>query len=152
MEAEMSMGNPNDADRVERVRVDQYGSAEYKEHVVEDSVAARRALTSQLTGLIWLSFGALESLLALRVLLKLVAANPDNPFAALIYTLSDLFVWPFEGLTITPSAAGIVIEIHTFIAMLVYAILGWMLVNLIWLLLYKRTERSVVIEQRQHRL
>ena len=148
----MSMENPNDADRVERVRVDQYGSAEYREHVVEDSAVARRALTSQLTGLIWLLLGALESLLALRILLKLVAANPGNPFAALVYTLSDLFVWPFVGLTVTPSAAGIVIEIHTFIAMLVYAVLGWLLVNLIWLVLYKRTARSILIEQRQHRM
>lgn len=148
----MSMENPNDADRVERVRVDQYGSAEYREHVVEDSAVARRALTSQLTGLIWLLLGALESLLALRIILKLVAANPGNPFAALVYTLSDLFVWPFVGLTVTPSAAGIVIEIHTFIAMLVYAVLGWLLVNLIWLVLYKRTARSVLIEQRQHRM
>jgi len=146
------MENPNDADRVERVRVDQYGSAEYREHVVEDSAVARRALTSQLTGLIWLLLGALESLLALRILLKLVAANPGNPFAALVYTLSDLFVWPFVGLTVTPSAAGIVIEIHTFIAMLVYAVLGWLLVNLIWLVLYKRTARSILIEQRQHRM
>ena len=146
------MENPNDADRVERVRVDQYGSAEYREHVVEDATVARRALTSQLTGLVWLLLGALESLLALRILLKLVAANPNNPFAALVYTLSDLFVWPFVGLTVTPSAAGIVIEIHSFIAMLVYAVLGWLLVNFIWLVLYRRTARSVMIEQRQHRM
>lgn len=148
----MSMENPSDADRVERVRVDQYGSAEYREHVVEDAAASRRALTSQLTGLVWLLLGALESLLALRILLKLVAANPSNPFAALVYTLSDLFVWPFVGLTVTPSAAGIVIEIHSFIAMLVYAVLGWLLVNFIWLVLYRRTSRSVMIEQRQHRM
>ncbi len=147
----MSIGNPNDADRYERVRVDQYGSAEYREHVVQDAVAARRALTAQLTGLVWFLFGALESLLALRVILKLVAANPSNPFAALVYNLSDFFVWPFVGLTITPSAAGIVVEISTFIAMLVYAIIGWMIVSLIWILLYRRTERSVLIEQRQQR-
>jgi hypothetical protein len=146
------MDNPSDADRVERVRVDQYGSAEYREHVVEDAAASRRALASQLAGLVWLLVGALESLLALRILLKLMAANPANPFAALVYTLSELFVWPFVGLTFTPSAGGIVIEIHTFIAMLVYAILGWLVVNLIWLLLYRRTSRSVLIERRQNRL
>jgi hypothetical protein len=36
--------------------------------------------------------------------------------------------------------------------MLVYALLGWLLVNLIWLVLYRRTSRSVMIEQRQNRL
>ena len=149
MEAEMTIGNPNDADRVEKVRVSQQGSSEYVERVVEDAAAAQRSFTYQLTTLMWLMFGALESLLALRVILKLVAANPSNPFASLVYTLSDLFVWPFVGLTVTPSAAGIVIEIHTIIAMVVYAILAWLLISLVNVLLYRRTERSVRIERHE---
>ena len=145
----MTIGNPNDADRVEKVRVSQQGSSEYVERVVEDAAAAQRSFTYQLTMLMWLMFGALESLLALRVILKLVAANPSNPFASLVYTLSDLFVWPFVGLTVTPSAAGIVIEIHTIIAMVVYAILAWLLISLVNVLLYRRTERSVRIERHE---
>jgi hypothetical protein len=149
MEAEMTIGNPNDADRVEKVRVSQQGSSEYVERVVEDAAAAQRSFTYQVTALMWLMFGALESLLALRVILKLVAANPGNPFASLVYALSDLFVWPFVGLTVTPSAAGIVIEIHTIIAMVVYAILAWLLISLVNVLLFRRTERSVRIERRE---
>jgi len=149
MEAEMTIGNPNDADRVEKVRVSQQGSSEYVERVVEDAAAAQRSFTYQVTALMWLMFGALESLLALRVILKLVAANPGNTFASLVYALSDLFVWPFVGLTITPSAAGIVIEIPTIIAMVVYAILAWLLISLVNVLLYRRTERSVRIERRE---
>jgi hypothetical protein len=149
MEAEMTIDNPNDADRVEKVRVSQQGSSEYVERVVEDAAAAQRSFTYQLTALMWLMFGALESLLALRVILKLVAANPGNTFASLVYALSDLFVWPFVGLTVTPSAEGIVIEIHTIIAMVVYAILAWLLISLVNVLLYRRTERSVRIERRE---
>ncbi len=145
----MTIGNPNDADRVEKVRVRQHGSSEYVEHVVEDGAAAQRSFTYQVTGLLWLMFGALESLLALRLILKLLAANPDNPFARLVYGLSDMFVWPFIGLTVTPSAAGIVVEIHTIIAMVVYAMLAWLVISVVRLLLYRRTERSVTIEQRE---
>jgi hypothetical protein len=93
----MTIGNPNDADRVEKVRVRRHGSSEYVEHVVEDSAAAQRSFTYQVTGLLWLMFGALEGLLTLRLILKLLAANPNNPFARLVYGLSDMFVWPFIG-------------------------------------------------------
>lgn len=146
----MTIGNPNDVDRVEKVKVSQHGSSEYREHVVEDVAAAQRSFTYQLTGLLWLMIGALEGLLALRVILKLMASNPNNAFARLIYGLSDLFVWPFAGLTATPSAMGIVVEIHTIIAMVVYAMLGWLIVSLFSVLLYRRRERTVVIERREH--
>ena len=145
----MTIGNPNDADRVEKVRVQQHGSSEYVEHVVDDAAAAQRSFTYQITGILWLMFGALEGLLTLRLILKLLAANPSNPFAQLIYGLSDLFVWPFVGLTVTPSAAGIVVEIHTIIAMVFYAILAWLVISLVRVLLYRRTERFVRVERRE---
>jgi len=148
MEAEMTISN-NDADRVEKVRVQQHGSSEYVEHVVDDAAAAQRSFMYQITGLLWLMFGALEGLLGLRLILKLLAANPSNPFAQLIYGLSDLFVWPFVGLTVTPSAAGIVVEIYTIIAMVVYAILAWLVISLVRILLYRRTERFVRVERRE---
>lgn len=145
----MTIGNPNDADRVEKVRVQQHGSSEYVEHVVDDAAAAQRSLTYQITAILWLMFGALEGLLGLRLILKLLAANPINPFAQLIYGLSDLFVWPFVGLTITPSAAGIVVEIYTIIAMVFYAIIAWLVISLVRVLLYRRTERFVRVERRE---
>lgn|SRR5574341_1985591 len=145
----MTNEHTHDADRVERVNVRQHGSAEYVEHVVEDAAAAQRTLMYQITGLLWLMFGALEGLLALRLILKLLAANPANPFASLVYTLSDIFVWPFIGLTITPAAGGIVVEIHTIIAMVVYAMIGWLVISVVRLLLFRRTERSVSIEHRE---
>lgn len=146
----MTIGNPNDADHVEKVRVHRHGSSEYVERVVDNPAAAQRSFTYQVTGLLWLMLGALESLLALRLILKLMAANPANAFASFIYALSDLFIWPFVGLTVTPSAFGMVVEIHTIIAMVVYAMLGWLFISLFALLLYRRRERSVIIEEREH--
>ena len=66
----------------------------------------------RLTQLVWLLFGILEALIGLRVLLKLIAANPNSPFAALVYNASSLFVWPFAGLTRTPAAEGMVLDIR----------------------------------------
>jgi hypothetical protein len=148
MEVEMTIGN-NDADRVERVKVQQHGSSEYVEHTVDDAAAAHRTLAYQITAFLWLMFGALEGLLGLRLILKLLASNPSNPFAQLVYGLSDIFVWPFIGLTITPSAAGIVVEIHTIIAMVVYAILAWLVISLVRVLLYRRSDRYVRVERRE---
>ena len=148
MEFNMTIGNPNDADRVEKVSVRQHGSSEYVEHVVEDAAAAQRSFSYQLTAFLWLLIGALEALLALRVILKLMAANPGNTFAGIVYAISDLFVWPFVGLTATPAAAGIVLEIHTIIAMIVYALLAWLLISLVKVLLFRRTESSSRIERR----
>jgi len=46
----------------------------------------------RLTLLIQLAFGILNGLIALRFFLKLIAANPANPFAQLIYS----FMGPFR--------------------------------------------------------
>ena len=97
----------------------------------------QRIFSFKLIELIWLFFGAVEGLIGIRILLKLVAANPDNPFAAFIYALSDVFLWPFRGLTATPSAGGFVLELSAFVALLVYALLAWGVVRLVWILLYR---------------
>jgi hypothetical protein len=44
-----------------------------------------------------------------------------------------------------------VVEIHTIIAMVVYALLGWLFISFLRLLLFRRTERSVSIEHRENR-
>ncbi|MBI1793706.1 MAG: YggT family protein [Chloroflexi bacterium] len=88
----------------------------------------------RITGLIQLSFGILNGVIALRFLLKLMAANPDNPFASFIYIITAPFLWIFSGLTRNPSFEGIVIEFHDLIAIGVYAMLGWVIIRVIWLL------------------
>jgi hypothetical protein len=84
---------------------------------------------------IWYILAALETLLGLRFILKIIAANPDSGFANFIYTMSSPFLAPFAGLTQTPQANGAVLEIPTLVAMLVYGLLFWFiswLVDLVW--------------------
>jgi len=97
----------------------------------------RRIFTFKATQLVWLLFGILEALLALRFGLKLIGANPDSPIAVFIYGFTSLFLFPFTGLTGTPAVGGMVLEISTVIAMVVYALIGWALERLIWLIFYR---------------
>jgi hypothetical protein len=86
---------------------------------------------------IWLILGIVETLIGLRVVLKLIGANPANPFAAFIYNASGIFLFPFAGLVGTPTAGAIVLEISSIIAMLVYALLAWGIERIIWVIFYR---------------
>ena len=97
----------------------------------------RRIFTFKATQVVWLLFGILEALLALRFGLKLIGANPASPIAVFIYGFTSLFLLPFAGLTGTPAAGGMVLEISTVIAMVVYALIGWALERLIWVIFYR---------------
>jgi uncharacterized protein YggT (Ycf19 family) len=142
--------SPRPVDRQEQVRVQRYGDLEHQTQVIEDLDAERRMEVSRVAQLIWLLFGVLEALIGLRVVLKLVAANPANPFANLVYSLTAPFLWPFQGLTVTPSAQGIVLEISSIIAIFVYALIGWILVRLFWLIFYQPSARSVRTIEHEH--
>lgn len=88
----------------------------------------------RLTGLIQLTFGVLNGLIGLRFLLKLMAANPENAFASLVYFITTPFIWIFRDLTRTPSFEGIEIEFFSLIAIVVYALIGWIIIQLMWVL------------------
>jgi hypothetical protein len=107
----------------------------------------QRLLTFKATSLIWLVLGLIEGFIALRIVLKLIAANPDNLFAKIIYNFSYLFVFPFMGLTMTPAIGGIVLEISSFIAMGVYALLFWAVERFVWLIFYRPQEAAVAVTQ-----
>jgi hypothetical protein len=97
----------------------------------------RRIFTFKATQLVWLLFGVLEAMIALRIGLKLIGANAASPIAVFIYGFTDLFLWPFAGLTATPAVGGMVLEITSVIAMLVYALIAWALERVIWVIFYR---------------
>jgi hypothetical protein len=88
----------------------------------------------RLTGLIQLAFVILNGLIGLRFLLKLMAANPANPFAQMVYFLTTPFLWMFQGITFTPTFGGVEIEFFSLIAIAVYSLIAWVIIQLIWLL------------------
>jgi len=111
-----------------------------------------RIFTFKATQLVWLLFGILETLIALRILLKLIAANPASPIAALIYAFTDLFLFPFAGLTATPAIGGMVLEISSIFAMVVYALIAWAIERTIWVIFYRPRGPVVEVTRRsEHR-
>ncbi len=99
------------------------------------------------TQLVWLGLVMIEALIALRIGLKLIGANPENPFAAFTFGLSQIFLFPFEGLVGSPTTGGAVLEISSFIAMVVIALLAWAFERLVWLIFYRPRETEVGITQ-----
>ena len=105
--------------------------------VQQEPEREQRIFTFKITQLIWLGLGILEALIALRIGLKLIAANPGSPIVALIYGFTNLFLFPFEGMTATPAAGGMVLEISSFFAMLIYALIAWVVERIVWVLFYR---------------
>src|SRR4030066_101610 len=122
-ERKVKMSNEN---RVSEVRTSQ-----------SEPEREQRNFTFKATQLIWLFLGILEVLIALRIGLKLIGANPDSPIVALIYGFTYLFLFPFEGMTATPTAGGMVMELSSLFAMLIYALIGWAVERTVWVLFYR---------------
>lgn len=104
----------------------------------------QRAATFKATQLVWLLFGILEALIALRVLFKLIGINAANPFATFVYGITEIFVAPFASLIGAPAAGNMVLEISSIIAMIVYLLVGWAIERIIYVAFYRpRGPRSV---------
>jgi len=96
----------------------------------------REATNSQTIGyVVYYFFGALEILLAFRLILKLMGASLASSFVSLIYGISGVFIMPFEGIFRRGFTQGIettsVLEPSTLVAIIVYAVLAWGIVKLV---------------------
>ena len=115
-----------------------------KETVVTQNEGPKAAVTTEtkrvatssqtIEYLIYFAFGALEILLAFRLVLKLLGASTTSQFVNFVYGLSGIFVLPFEGIFRRAVTQGIetsaVLEPSTLVAMVVYAVLAWGIVKL----------------------
>lgn len=85
--------------------------------------------------LVYFLFGALEIILAFRLVLKFMGASPLSDFVAMVYGVSGMFTLPFEGIFRSVFGYGVetisVIEPSTIVAIIVYAVLAWGIVRLI---------------------
>ena len=88
-------------------------------------------ILQRVTGLIHLGVSLLNSLIFTRFLFRLMSANPAHPFAELIYSTTQPFVSVFQGLIRVVTVEGRVFELHDLIAIAVYGMLGWTIVQLI---------------------
>jgi uncharacterized protein YggT (Ycf19 family) len=87
----------------------------------------REATVNQGVRVVWFIVGLILAFLLVRVILALLGANLENPFANFIYSVTDPFVAGFRGLLrVGQFQAGVSrLELETLVAMLVYALIGW---------------------------
>ena len=135
--------------RRKRVVVHQSGDHVHEEHVVQNVNLEYREALYKVSQFIWLLFGGLEALIGIRVLLLLIGANPGNWFAAFVYQLSGVFLWPFQNIVANPTFQNYVLEITSLIAMIVYPLIGWAIVRLIWVLFYRTPTSQVTTYDRE---
>jgi len=80
---------------------------------------------------IYLIGGIIMGLLAIRFLLALLGANPNNAFANFIYTLSHPFAAPFFSLFSYDQTLGRSrFELGTLVAIAIYGLITWLLVRI----------------------
>jgi hypothetical protein len=94
-------------------------------------VAVYSYTTARIVQILWFALGVLESLLALRFAFRLLGANPDTGFAAMLYAVTWPFVIPFAGIFATPASQDAVFETSTLIAMLIYWLAAYGIVQAI---------------------
>lgn len=104
----------------------------------------QRIFTFKATQMVWLLFGILEALIALRIGLMLIGANPNSPIVALIYGFTNIFLFPFTGLVGSPAAGNMVLELSSMFAMLIYGLIAWATERVIWLVFYRPRGGTVV--------
>ncbi len=130
-------------DREEKVIISNADHTARRKQIIRNIGAQQRLAVAKVNRIIWLLFGVLETLIGLRILLKLIGANPNNTFASFVYSVTNVFLWPFSGLITSPASGNMVLEISSLIAMFVYALAAWVIVRLLWVIFYRPNERVV---------
>ncbi len=129
-----------------------YSAVDRHEAVAYDPFESRRVTARRITQLIYWVFGLIEGLIAIRFVLKALGANPSAGFAEFIYGITGIFVAPFAGLFGTPQAQGSVLELNSIVALVVYALIAWLLARLTWILVGETrsavTTRSTTFDSR----
>ena len=101
--------------------------------------------TDRTVRIIYLVFGIIEVLIALRVVLKLLAANPFAGFTSLVYNVSEPFLVLFQGVFPNTQSQGSVLEISSLLAILVYALIAFGIVSAVRILGRRQTPGSPTI-------
>ena len=87
---------------------------------------------------VYFFLGMIEILLAFRFMLKLTGASTASAFVRGIYSVTNIFVMPFEGIFRRAVNQGAetssIFEPSTLVAMLVYAVIAWGIVKMVRIL------------------
>ncbi len=100
--------------------------------VEKQSISRRSTDESVVKGekIVYLIYGILAGLLAIRFVLSLMGANRINTFADLIYSVTGPMVAPFRGLFNIDTTYGVSrFDMESLIAIIVYGLIAWVIVK-----------------------
>jgi len=80
---------------------------------------------------IYLVFGIINGLLLIRMVLKLLGANPLAGFTTFVYGITDVFLAPFRNLLPTVGNNQSQLEMSVVVAILVYALIAWVIARIV---------------------
>jgi uncharacterized protein YggT (Ycf19 family) len=89
----------------------------------------------RIASVVWFITFIIMAIITLRVVMLLINANEENAFVAWVYRTSEFFVRPFMGITEDPAFNGIVFEVNSLIAMLIYLLLIYGILQLVKVML-----------------
>lgn len=108
---------------------------ENNSQIANNSAEGNASGTQTVEYLVYFIFGIVEILLTFRLVLKLLGASLSSTFVGMVYDLSGIFVSPFEGIFRRGLTEGVettsVFEPGTIIAIIVYAVVAWGIVQLV---------------------
>ncbi len=87
--------------------------------------------------LVYLVFGVICGLLLIRLVLKLLGANPHAPFAGWTYNVTDFFLAPFHNVLPAIGNQQSLLEMSVVVAILVYALIGFAVGKLVAIIFYR---------------
>ncbi|BCL79766.1 YggT family protein [Ktedonobacteria bacterium brp13] len=126
------------------------GQVEKREEVYVDRELQRANLRLWLVRFTYFLLSVLLIVLGLRFIFRLLGANSYNAFVSGLYSVSDFFVTPFNGIFGEPSLRStFVFDVSTLIAMLIYALIFWGIASLIRVLLAPPTSGTQHITTRR---
>lgn len=100
--------------------------------IVNSPVITKATKSETWEYLVYFFFGALEVLLAFRLIFKLMGASLSSAFVTMIYGVTGIFILPFQGI-FRQAYAGTasVLEPSVIVALIFYVILAWGIVKLV---------------------
>jgi uncharacterized protein YggT (Ycf19 family) len=96
-----------------------------------DPYEDRRNAAWRLGQLVYLIFGVVIALIAIRFVLLLLGANPNAGFTDFVYDVTGPLVAPFEGIFGAPDIESGVFDPASLVAIVVYSLIAWVVAKVI---------------------
>jgi|SRR5579859_970120 len=109
-------------EKIERVTVDP--ATGYEQQSVEVRPSGSDIFIYRLQQVVLLIGGIVVTLLLVRIAFVALGANPNNEFAAFLYRITDVLLAPFATILSNKNVGGVVIDLPSCVAIVIYAILA----------------------------